>query len=714
MSSRKRLLIVFLITLFFAFLAGCAAPGVEPRTPLPSPAPTEFPAATETVPPAATPTSPGPTPTEAPYYEEREIELEWPAELRLGDSDIIRLSLIPSSEGYKVQVEFPDHTAEVEPAEVPYIPGYSVLAIARLDAAGFDFEPKGQQVQALIQDVPISWHWTIYPESAGRHRMSVLLNLRWIPQDTSQAIKEVAFWQKGIEVQVNAPFGLSVPQARAVGIAGVLVGGLLALPLAEFAARQRAERNRASRVRRLKPNRSLVLDKGPGVTIADTETQLLQALFGEYERISIDKRYFSGYSGARTFLVQPVRHDGRTDAYVIVKIGSQSQIQAEYANYETFVRHTLPPITSRVLGPPVVVSDQPAAALEYTFVGTPDTAPVSLREYALSNPAAETAELIEGRLFSTFGPAWWMQRIPYHFTMGQEYDKLLPVHLLLEIAKPEVGARLISGDSSQLPDIQPGDVVRLSNAVVMEVRPSRRTATLTWSTQQSSSVRVRFQEVEQGAFYEGQSIRECFGSVVATRADLLRWETAKAFPDVNLLEETVRIAGRTLPNPLIHLNTRLSERLQGTSSVIHGDLNLENVLVGPGELVWLIDFAATREGHTLFDFARLEAELTTQVVAEKFAGQGLNLHEFLTVLERLEDNGANLPGELGEAQQLLAVVRRTARRCLYDPTDLREFRKALILSYLGTLKFSNLDEVPTAPIPKALAYSAAAYLSAID
>ena len=47
---------------------------------------------------------------------------------------------------------------------------------------------------------------------------------------------------------------------------------------------------------------------------------------------------------------------------------------------------------------------------------------------------------------------------------------------------------------------------------------------------------------------------------------------------------------------------------------------------------------------------------------------------------------------------------------LYDPDDLSEYRKALILAYLGSLKFANLDELACAPLPKALAFCAAAYL----
>ena len=35
----------------------------------------------------------------------------------------------------------------------------------------------------------------------------------------------------------------------------------------------------------------------------------------------------------------------------------------------------------------------------------------------------------------------------------------------------------------------------------------------------------------------------------------------------------------------------LNQTVAGTQSTIHGDLNLENALVGPGGIVWLIDFA---------------------------------------------------------------------------------------------------------------------------
>jgi hypothetical protein len=54
-----------------------------------------------TKPSAPTPVEPAPTP--AVQVEARQVELEWPSSLRLGESDVVRLALIPSSQGYIAQ-----------------------------------------------------------------------------------------------------------------------------------------------------------------------------------------------------------------------------------------------------------------------------------------------------------------------------------------------------------------------------------------------------------------------------------------------------------------------------------------------------------------------------------------------------------------------------------------------------------------------------------
>jgi hypothetical protein len=667
----------------------------------------------ETVVPVPSATAPVPTPT--PFIEERFIEVEWPSNLRLGDSDIIRLALIPSANGYTAQVEYPEHTVEVEDVEVPYLAGYEAVAIARLDAVGVDVQPTGNQAKHLVKGESLTWRWTIFPQSAGRHRLGLSLTLHWDPLGEGGRTTEYSLWQTGLEIIVNAPFGLTAPQARALGIAGILVGGVLVLPLAEFAARRRLMRVRVNRMRLPQPNKDLILELSPNVVISETERNLLQALFENYSRVVVETRFSSGYSGARTLLVQPFRSDGRADAHTIVKFAPRRMIQAEYANYQNFVRQTLPPITGRILGLPVGVRGEEDAAIQYTFVGTPSSAPVSLRTFALEQPVGETARLIEERLFSTFGPAWWMQRRPYVFRLNQEYDRLLPVHLLLQRAVARPNAKVIAGDLTQIKALVPGDTVRIEGAMVSEVRAQRRTATLTWPAfPGGSSLRVRFLDIQPASFAEGRRAHGIYGRVVASRLELMKEEVVKAVPAVDLNSDWISIGSRKLVNPLKRFQDLLHYQIQGTRSVIHGDLNLENVLVGPGDLVWLIDFASTREGHTLYDFARMEVELTTQVVAVVLSNQGLRAIDFIDVLQRLDGNAIPLGDSLEELVVLLNAVRNVARRCFYDPENPGELRKALVLAYLGCLKFSNLDEMACAPMPKALAFLAAAYLMGID
>jgi transposase-like protein len=69
---------------------------------------------------------------------------------------------------------------------------------------------------------------------------------------------------------------------------------------------------------------------------------------------------------------------------------------------------------------------------------------------------------------------------------------------------------------------------------------------------------------------------------------------------------------------------------------------------------------------------------------------------------------ANLPPALEKTVTMLAAIRKMARNCLFNPEDWREYYRGLILYMLGALKFKNLDRLPQAPLPKQLAFWAAA------
>jgi hypothetical protein len=176
------------------------------------------------------------------------------------------------------------------------------------------------------------------------------------------------------------------------------------------------------------------------------------------------------------------------------------------------------------------------------------------------------------------------------------------------------------------------------------------------------------------------------GRVVATRSSLLQ-EFVTDFDRLGL------------PDPLERLPERLRETVSGTQSTIHGDLNLENILVGLGDFVWLIDFATTRTGHTLFDFAHLGAEIIAHIIAPQVDNSG----DFLSSLQAVFTSAS--PAQL-PAFALLTTLQEISNRCLFNTSQPGEFRLASYMACLGALKYVNLRASQ-----KHLLYLAAAYLS---
>ncbi len=623
---------------------------------------------------AATPTL-APTQIEltpTPLVESRLVEVEWPGRLHLGDSDVVRMSLVPTSEGYSLTTEFPEHQTITQDVPVIRPTGYELYAVARLDGTGFLIVPAAEQASLLPVNQVVTWHWSLTPQQPGSQRLTIRLLLRWEPQPgTPGNSREAVAYSKGLDVRVVSFFGLTRGQALTTALVGLALGcAMLFLGVVNRLPFQKVNlitptRSRAhgSTTKIRKPSQALEIECPAGIHLSLEEEGLLRSLFQRYQRLLIQQEFLSGYSGARTFLLLPVRPDGRADAPTIAKLGGRKSIEREYANYEAFVKHTLPPVTARIQAPPVCLSESYGLAiLQYTFIGQPGAHPLSLRQALLENPDPGLLQ----SLFETFGPNWWMQRIPWTFWLAQEYDRLLPPHWTLEPATGR-GETLDGRTPTSQVHLRLGQLVSLRNLNPEErLHSGRPTLTLRGEfTQGQPSLRLRWLDTDLP--------RNPVGRVVAGRMDQLRASVA-GFDRIGL------------PDPLEKLPDILTESVNGTRSTIHGDLNLENVLVGPGGLMWLIDFATTREGHPLMDFAHLEAELITHVIARKVAQPS----RYLDILHHV------LGGESPSSDQpyvcLLTGLHEIAGQCLANPTQPREFELALFLSCLGALKYDNLDE----------------------
>lgn len=621
--------------------------------------------------PSASVASPTQAATQAPPLATAEAleeiaEVEWPGRMRLGESDVVRLSLLPTDDGYEVLAEFAGHRTVTETVTLEQLAGYDVIAAARLDGVGFHLAPEGDQPQDWRAGRALTWRWTISPRRSGQQRLSLSLTMQWRPEaGRSLPSRQVTAFSRALDVQVVGGWvALSDGQMLLLGLAAITAG------LAVAVALLRRRWGGGASLTVVQPDPALRLEPHPSLALDEAEQTLLKAVFRGYSRASVEGEFRSGYSGARTFLVMPIRADGRADAYTIAKLGARQAIEREYQNYVTYVEHTLPPVTARIQGRPVAVQERgalrganglsPLAALRYTFIGAPGQQPRSLRQALLDGGGP----LLLEKLFRTFGPNWWMQRRPYTFRLALEYDCKLPVHALVapegSAAVADLGAA--DGDAALLAGSRPparvslavGDRVTLRGFKVAGHKREEDFASLVGEGRDGAPpLRLRWLGAPPS---DGVT-----GRVVATRQTLLQQWTAG-------------IERHGLPDPLQALPELMARTISGSRSIIHGDLNTENALVGPGEIVWLIDFASTREGHTLFDFAHLGAQLVAHVLPHRYADSD----DYLRVLA-------------ADEEPLLNKLQAIAGRCLADAQQPDEFRLPLLVSCLGALKHRNLD-----------------------
>jgi hypothetical protein len=585
---------------------------------------------------------------------------------------VIRLAFVPSVEGYTITAEFPEHQIQSQPVPVPRPSGYDLYALARLEGINFSISPREDQEYYIPPDQAVSWRWSLTPLAPGSQRLNIILQLRWDPAAGTVGLsRQVLAYSRSLDVRVQSFFGLTRGQAMTGGFFGLLLGGGMCL----FGLVTLVQPARPA-LQTMRENPGLVIEPRPGLALASTEQSLLRTLFRRYGRLVLESEFLSGYSGARTFLALPLRPDGRADAYTIVKISQKSSIQREFENYETFVKDTLPPMTARIQHAPVTVHGSSYAALQYTFIAEPGRWPISLSQALLEQPNPALLD----KLFETFGPNWWMQRHPWVFRLAEEYDRVLPAHLVLEPARGQ--GTLLDGRSAPAElQLSIGQMVNLRFFTGLERRADGNSFSLYGIPPPGQpALRVRWLSPTPP---DGAS-----GRVVATRQTLLQ-ELVRGFDLYGL------------PDPLERLPDLMNEQINGTRSTIHGDLNLENVLVGPGDFVWLIDFATIRSGHPLFDFAHLETEILAHILAPR-------LEQPQAIIPLLEDIvvGPHDLQTIVEGSNLLPALHQIALRCLFNPSRPREYALALYMTCVGALKYSNLE-----PVQKQVLYLAAASLA---
>ncbi len=445
----------------------------------------------------------------------------------------------------------------------------------------------------------------------------------------------------------------------------------------------------------------LKIENAAAIPLPQDGSEILRRLFAGYGRITLKEELLGGRSGSRIFLVRPIRPDGTPELPAVVKMAPVHLIQQEWRAYQDYVRAQLAGI-AEIQGQPVLPPGCTWGGLRYPLVGGGDFAITSLYHYCQETSLANLRYLLEQRLFRRMGEKWRHNFAMAEFRLGDSYDAILPVNLIIQPAplSHDTTAPLLRPGSTG--SFQTGQPLLVTEFVVTEVDEATQTVTLNRPSGGQPrfypSYRLRLHPVTDVSQYQAGHTVDLEGIVTATRAELLVAQARAA------AGEGVDLAAATLPNgwpnPLTQLPALLSETLNVRTANIHGDFNLDNILVDPATReVYLIDFALARRDHVLHDLLRLEKDVLTRLLPETLLAAALPPQSialfYRWVDEALaQERPSALPAfphpALEKPLYLVYLIRRAARDLLFDPRRWDEYEAGLTLYLLGALKFKDL------------------------
>jgi Ternary complex associated domain 9/Clp amino terminal domain, pathogenicity island component len=432
-------------------------------------------------------------------------------------------------------------------------------------------------------------------------------------------------------------------------------------------------------------------------SLTDEHMVILLRMFYGYAGIRLESRLTGGYTKALVLVVTPLNADGREDAAVVVKIDDTDEILDEAQRYETHVKGTLPPLTARLEDKPVAPEICALAGVKYTIVTKPDKTPQDLGSAIAEMGADKLGYWLRQQLYTQFGRTWWQQRRTFRFQVWTEYDWILPPILTMQYI-PETEASTsghmvrVPVNRSKLKQIESGNIVTLENFTVQRVYPEQGAIQLAIgrgneATRRAYKIILNGIDLDKDFHYRGEVIDRIVGRVRKTRHESLMNAAMLLDAPFDLNAETITIntiKPRTLPNPIVAYEELLHLHISGSTSKIHGDLHLGNILVGPGDSPFLIDFAHSRDGHTIFDWATLETSLLSDWIMKQVGSDWEAAYLVLDYMAALnaQTTFPRMNPELTLAFTPLIAIRSIAQETLANESAWEEYYISLALSAL--------------------------------
>jgi hypothetical protein len=166
--------------------------------------------------------------------ERRYLTLEFPRQIRAGDSDVVRLTLEVDDLGNVTPTaEIEGNVIAGEVIEIPNLyQSHTVIAEAEFNIAGMEVSPPSPLSQTLSQGQAVTFFWSVRPRETGVYRGTVWLRLRFVDKSNGEESRKTVSAQI-IEIEAVSLLGLPANLARGTGVIGSILGTIIGFPFFE-------------------------------------------------------------------------------------------------------------------------------------------------------------------------------------------------------------------------------------------------------------------------------------------------------------------------------------------------------------------------------------------------------------------------------------------------------------------------------------------------
>ena len=166
--------------------------------------------------------------------ERRRLTVEFPPQMRAGDSDLVRLTLEVDDLGNVTPTaQIGGNVITGKVVEIPNLyESYHVIAETRFDIAGMEVRPAELVSEPLSPGSSVTFYWSIRPPEVSDYRGTIWLYLRFVDKSNGEESRKTVSAQI-VEIKAVNFLGLSGTFARTTGIVGSVVGTVIGFPFLE-------------------------------------------------------------------------------------------------------------------------------------------------------------------------------------------------------------------------------------------------------------------------------------------------------------------------------------------------------------------------------------------------------------------------------------------------------------------------------------------------